>query len=115
MSYINKIFVDNEFMKNFYDVMLSPGLINIATGLTVAISFTEVVGSINNGVILPILSRLSKNKQPFKLTPIISSIFMFILVSLLVYTFILLPINKLRTSLNLNDEYNYQNNKNTLY
>ena len=40
---------------------------------------------------------------------------MFILVSLLVYTFILLPINKLRTSLNLNDEYNYQNNKNTLY
>jgi len=104
MNYINTIFLDNDFMRNFYQVMLSPGLINIATGLTVAASFTEVITSINKGLITPILTVLSKNKQPLHLAPIISSLFMFIIVSLLVYTFILLPINNLRNTILNNDQ-----------
>jgi len=77
--------------------MLSQDLVNVAVGLTIATSFTDVVKAINTGLILPILTMFSKNNRHlFQFAPIISSIFLFLLVTLLVYVLILLPVNNLR-------------------
>ena len=93
--YQNTIF-KSKFMKDFYQVMLSQDLVNVTVGLTIATSFTEVVKAINTGLILPILTLFSKNRQFFQFAPVISSMFLFLLVTFLTYVLILLPVNNLR-------------------
>jgi large-conductance mechanosensitive channel len=106
---INDLILKSTFMKNFYQIMLSEYLISIAVGMTVANSFTDIVKAINTGLILPILTIFSKNKQVFQFSPIISSVFMFVLVTFLVYVFILTPINSLRNVFIYNNTNNNTN------
>jgi len=103
---IDNVLFKNKFMKDFYEIMLSQNLVNVAVALTISTSFTDVVKAINTGLILPILTVFSKNRQFFQFAPIISNLFLFILVTFLAYVLILLPINNLRNRLNLNNKIN---------
>jgi large-conductance mechanosensitive channel len=96
--------MNNSFFKNFYEVILSQDLVNISIGLTIATSFTDVIKAMNVGVILPILTIFSKKPHLFQIAPIISSIFLFLVVTFLCYVLILLPINKLRNKLGLKNK-----------
>jgi large-conductance mechanosensitive channel len=93
---LDNIFFKNKFMKNFYQIMLSQNLINIAVALTISTSFTDIIKAINDGLIVPILTIFSKNRKFFQIAPIISNIFLFVIVTFLVYVLILIPINNLR-------------------
>ena len=95
-------------MKDFYQVMLSRDIVNVSVALIIATSFTDITKEINTGLILPILTMFSKNKHVFKFAPIISSIFLFLVVTFLVYVLILLPINNLRNRLGLENKDNKQ-------
>lgn len=66
---LDNIFFKNKFMKNFYQIMLSENLINIAVALTISTSFTDVIKAINDGLIVPILTMFSKIENFFKLLP----------------------------------------------
>ena len=91
--------IDNIFLRNFFQSVLTPSLVNVAVGVTIANSVTDVVKSIKISLVTPMLTFFSKNPVPFEFSPLISSIFMMICVLLFVYIIILVPINKLRNKL----------------
>ena len=94
---MDNVLFKNKFMKDFYQIMLSQDLVNVTVGLTIATSFTDVTKAINTGIILPILTLFSKNNRHFfQFAPVISSMFLFLLVTFITYVLILLPVNKLR-------------------
>ena len=101
---MNNVVFENKFMKDFYQVMLARDLVNVSVALIIATSFTDVTKAINTGLILPILTAFSKNKHVFQFAPIISNIFLFLVVTFLVYVLILLPINNLRNRLGLENK-----------
>jgi large-conductance mechanosensitive channel len=108
---INYVLFKNQFMRNFYQTMLSQNLVNVTIALTIAISFTDIVKSMNVGLITPLLTIFSKNRKAFQIAPIIGNIILFILITFLVYIFILYPIMRLRSILALNNNQTNLNNQ----
>ncbi len=94
-----------SLLKEFQDFVAKGNAIDLAVGVVIGAAFTNVVNSITDGFIRPLLSLLAPDPSvglvigPFQVGLVITALINFFLVAVVVFLFIVKPMNALRRQL----------------
>jgi large-conductance mechanosensitive channel len=82
------------------DILLSDQITQTVIGFVIGTSFSQIVSSVSDGLVKPVLSRFGSKPLPFEVSGIFSNLVLFLVLVPTIYYLLIVPLNQIKLRVN---------------